>query len=191
MILNLGCGTDVWETPGFVNTDPYMKPNKESDWTWFLGEGNRVIAQAERLPFKDSSFHSVFASHSLEHTKDLDKAMKEIHRVLSNGGYIHIQVPYGVRGLTNPFHRYAFDKNTLRYWTSSMDGDQCLQISRPLFKIISQRFNKGVPLSWQPPFQWHFKKYLPRLYRYLNGDARSTNLHVGWIHEIEATMVKV
>ncbi|UPK38617.1 class I SAM-dependent methyltransferase [Bradyrhizobium sp. 186] len=41
---------------------------------------------SERLPFDDSSFDVVFARAVLHHTRDLNAACKEMHRVLKPGG---------------------------------------------------------------------------------------------------------
>jgi len=51
----------------------------------------------ERLTFPDESFDLVITSEVLEHVSDLSKALREIHRVLKNGGYhiFTIPVDYG------------------------------------------------------------------------------------------------
>ncbi len=41
---------------------------------------------SERLPFADASFDVVFARAVLHHTRDLDAACREMHRVLKSGG---------------------------------------------------------------------------------------------------------
>jgi SAM-dependent methyltransferase len=48
------------------------------------------------IPFKDDSFETVFALEVLEHLDDetLTKGMKEVRRVLTNGGYFIITTPY-------------------------------------------------------------------------------------------------
>jgi len=43
--------------------------------------GGDVIAMAERLPFRDQSFDVVTCFHTLEHTRDLAKAIAELRRV--------------------------------------------------------------------------------------------------------------
>jgi ubiquinone/menaquinone biosynthesis C-methylase UbiE len=50
------------------------------------------------LPFRDSSFDGVLASHILEHVQDDHRAMKEFYRVLRGGGS-------SCRGSTNPLVR--------------------------------------------------------------------------------------
>jgi SAM-dependent methyltransferase len=52
-----------------------------------------VCGSAERLPFADGSFASVFSNCVLEHINGLDAALAEIHRVLKPGGALLTTVP--------------------------------------------------------------------------------------------------
>lgn len=47
-----------------------------------------MVANAEELPFRDSSFDIATAMGVLHHTPNIDKAIAEIHRVLKPGGRI-------------------------------------------------------------------------------------------------------
>lgn len=57
----------------------------------------------ESLPYKSESFDWVIANHVLEHVKDENKALKEIHRVLKKGGHFIAQVPISRRLETTRF----------------------------------------------------------------------------------------
>lgn len=48
------------------------------------------------LPMKNNSYDCVLASHVLEHIKDDEKALQEIHRVLTPGGIAILPVPVTV-----------------------------------------------------------------------------------------------
>jgi SAM-dependent methyltransferase len=50
-------------------------------------------APAERMPFDDSSFVGVLLNEVLEHVADEEQALREVHRVLSNGGHLAIFSP--------------------------------------------------------------------------------------------------
>jgi len=63
--LDLGCG--ALKTPGFWGMDRYPLPGVD-----FVGDFDAP------LPFADDTFDLVFASHSLEHVRDLVRAMQEI-----------------------------------------------------------------------------------------------------------------
>jgi SAM-dependent methyltransferase len=44
------------------------------------------VADAERLPFEDCSFDTIYSIGVLHHTPDFDAAISEVHRVLEPGG---------------------------------------------------------------------------------------------------------
>jgi SAM-dependent methyltransferase len=50
-------------------------------------------ADITALPFPDDHFEVVYCSHVLEHVPDDRKAMRELHRVLSPGGWAVLLVP--------------------------------------------------------------------------------------------------
>jgi SAM-dependent methyltransferase len=65
-----------------IDINPFTGMNKEFDVKQYDG---RI------LPFEDSSFDVVFSSNVLEHIKDLEFSLGEIHRVLRpNGLAVHI-----------------------------------------------------------------------------------------------------
>jgi len=49
-----------------------------------------VRGDALNLPFRKESFDSVVISLGLRHFPDIDKSLKEVHRVLKKGGTLHI-----------------------------------------------------------------------------------------------------
>lgn len=51
------------------------------------------VSQAERLPFESESFATVYSNHVLEHVREIETALREIHRVLKPGGAFYITVP--------------------------------------------------------------------------------------------------
>ncbi len=57
------------------------------------GQLHLLVARAERLPFADSSFRTVVASHIIGHllADDREKAVAEAFRVLAPGGMLHVQ----------------------------------------------------------------------------------------------------
>lgn len=51
---------------------------------------NFKVEDAENISYEDESFDIVIANHMLYHLKDIDKALKEMKRVLKKDGYIFI-----------------------------------------------------------------------------------------------------
>lgn len=98
-VLDLGCGWGatvnyLYEKHHIkaVGIDPSEKlievAKKEYDYAgFFLGKG-------ENLPFEDESFDSVFAECTLSLMDDLDSTMKEVFRVLKEGGWFVITDVY-------------------------------------------------------------------------------------------------
>ena len=58
-------------------------------------DGNFQVGWADQLPYKDNFFDRVYCLGSLEHFLDMEKALKEMIRVLKWGGRILLQVPRG------------------------------------------------------------------------------------------------
>jgi len=52
-----------------------------------------LLASAEALPFKSSSFDFVFYHHVLEHVPDPNVTLSEIHRLLVPGGILYVGTP--------------------------------------------------------------------------------------------------
>ena len=64
-------------------------------------EGTFMISDGERLPFGNESFDVVYSNGVLHHTPDTAGAIREVHRVLRNGGVAKVML----------YHR-----NSLNYW---------------------------------------------------------------------------
>ena len=54
---------------------------------------NGIVADAEALPFADESFMTVGAFHVIEHCRNTEQAIREIHRVLRTGGHALVEIP--------------------------------------------------------------------------------------------------
>lgn len=89
-VLDIGCGPRgslEWASHAAlrVGLDPLAEAYRS------LGTGRHaqryVAAAAERMPFADGSFDVVSSFNSLDHVDDLDRAAREIVRVVAPGGY--------------------------------------------------------------------------------------------------------
>ena len=77
-----------------------------------------VCGDVQDLPFKNSSFDSIYASHCLEHIPNIVKTMNECWRVLKKDGKINIRVPlFPTTGsISDPSHVRYFIPATFDYF---------------------------------------------------------------------------
>lgn len=75
LVLDIGAGTGVAKKyfKNIILLDPSKEMLKKA-------KGKKVVAKAEKLPFKDKTFDAVISVTSLHHT-NIKKAIKEIKRV--------------------------------------------------------------------------------------------------------------
>lgn len=68
----------------------------------------KVKMDIHAIPFADNTFDIVLCNHVLEHVRDDIRAMREIHRVLKQGGFAILQVPF-----FNPVPDHTFEDNSI------------------------------------------------------------------------------
>lgn len=107
--LNLGCGFDL--RAGYVNVDD------GSMWMGELPPGTLVCnLNHPPWPFQDKCADEVLMWHTLEHLQDTGSTMREVRRILKDGGRFWGQVPFG------PCHDSITHWQHYRYFSS-----QCLE----------------------------------------------------------------
>jgi SAM-dependent methyltransferase len=118
--LNLGCGDEV--LPGYtgIDRDPAA------------AGVDRVHDLALGIPASDDSVAVVRANHSLEHLEDMDKILREVHRVLKPGGVFVFEVPStaGDGAFAHPEHKTFYNLSSFAFWT-----DPALIEDRPRFEV--------------------------------------------------------
>ena len=110
-LLEVGCGmgtdTIVFERNGFNVTGIDLTPAHitlaKRLFDIYNARGSFIQGNAERLPFPDNSFGSVYSFGVLHHTPKTQTAIKEIHRVLMPKGRAVIML-YNKRTLNNLAH---------------------------------------------------------------------------------------
>lgn len=106
-VLDVGCGNGIYtswlarkSTPAF-GIDHNLK-----NLTWGKREFPHVhflMSNGEALPFPDEYFNAVMLTEVLEHTRDDQQTLKEIHRVTIPGGVLLISTPHkGLFGWLDP-----------------------------------------------------------------------------------------
>lgn len=106
-------GLTVVELGGGIN------PREGTDINIDQEEGNLKHDLNDGIPLPDNSVGVIYASHIVEHLYDKHKIMKEIHRVLADGGWAFIQVPStdGRGAFQDPTHVSYWNENCFWYYT--------------------------------------------------------------------------
>lgn len=106
--LNVGCGTDYKE--GWINLDVVSLPTVD------------VVHDVNKTPypFEDEQFKYILCKDVLEHV-DYINVLKELHRILKQGGEIHIQVPHfsSINNYIDPTHINRYSVDTFSYFIHS------------------------------------------------------------------------
>lgn len=104
--LDIGCGNNKYEGNVRETVIGMDKINLT---------GVNIIHDMEQFPypFEDKTFNTVIMRHSLEHvSKDNNiRIIEEVHRILSPGGLLSVEVPIG-----QWFHYDPTHKNYVGYW---------------------------------------------------------------------------
>ena len=66
--------------------------------------GVDVVGDAHRLPFRDAVFQRVECDAVIEHVERPERVLREIERVTTAGGFVHVVTPF-----CHPFHEYPKD----------------------------------------------------------------------------------
>jgi len=98
-------GGGLFPKPGYLTID-----QEGADITCDLNDG---------IPLPDNSVGVLNASHVIEHLRDPVKTMREIHRVLADGGWAFIEVPStdGRGAWQDPTHVSFWNENSFWYYT--------------------------------------------------------------------------
>lgn len=161
--LSVGCGHDV--RPGWTNLD--IAPLPGVDVVHDLDSGP--------LPFDDGSYDYIECNDIIEHLREFSPIMKELHRVLSPGGRVHIEGPHFTSSTwpTDPTHRRAFAINTFEFFARGSLHDRDYYFDFAFDRVAVRRigFQKVLWQPWNWPLEWLINKH-----RKLQGMYESTGL---------------
>ena len=124
IIVNLGSGVNVVREDA-VNIDFYPFRNVD------------IVADAGRLPLKDSSVDAVVCESLLEHVADPAKVILEIKRVLKPGGLVYITAPFIAGFHSSPSDYYRWTKQGLREMMASFEEKESGVMYGPTSAFLS------------------------------------------------------
>lgn len=97
-----------------------------------------VVGDIHKMPFNDNSIDAIFCLAVLEHVEDPIRACQEIYRVLKEGGYCLVYIPF-----LYYYHAYkGYYKDYWRFTSDSID-----YIFRD-FKVIEKQPIRGPLETW-------------------------------------------
>ncbi len=145
--LYIGCGAK--RKQGYVNCDisKAVKPDVVVD----------VCNLSEK--FKQNSIDEIFTEHTIEHVKDFEKAMSEIHKVLKKSGRAYIVVPYAtIPSAYHPHHKWYFTKES---FAPFMAGNNLSYYYKFHFSEVTTNLVFSRFFSWMSPianrFPWLYE----------------------------------
>jgi|ERR1051326_2720817 SAM-dependent methyltransferase len=149
---NLYVGGGGSKPDGYINIDLFALP------------GVDVAADAECLPFPSGLFQCIECDAVLEHVRDPDQVLREMSRVLTPGGHLHLVTPF-----CHPFHEYPRD-----YRRFTLDGLK--QLAGSELYVVAEGWRTGPTATVLVFLLEYFKLWLPwRVWRILVHEV------FGWI----------
>jgi 2-polyprenyl-3-methyl-5-hydroxy-6-metoxy-1,4-benzoquinol methylase len=116
-VLEIGCGmgcmASQWASHGAditaIDLNPVAIEKTTRRFELFELKGNIMEVDAETLPFPDATFDFVYSWGVIHHTPDIEKAAREMYRVLKPGGRIALML-------------YNRDSILYKYFVSYQEG---------------------------------------------------------------------
>ncbi len=114
-----------------------------------------ILADAHNVPLPDNSIDAVICKSVLEHIADPFKVMEEIYRILKNGGYCLIYVPF--------IYPYHGNKTYKDYYRFTRDGVELLVQKFSHKEIETMRGSIESVFYFFPKIIYEVLKYPARL----------------------------
>lgn len=124
-----------------------------------------VVGDGHNLPFKDGVLGAVIIEAVLEHVRNPEAVVSEIHRVLRPGGLIYAGVPF-IQGY------HASPEDYQRYTIRGLEN---------LFSNF-QKLESGSCVGPTSALHWVFREYIGILFSFGNvWIYKALSLFIGWI----------
>ena len=144
-VLDLGAGRAPFKK-FFKNATKYIKLDKFNH-----GDKPDIIADAAKIPLKNSSIDSVVCFQLLEHVQDPQKVINEIYRVLKKNGTCLLTTHMAAALHGEPYDYFRFTKYALK------------DVLFKKFEYVKVEANGGALLSTMQLIVWGISENLPKI----------------------------
>jgi SAM-dependent methyltransferase len=162
-ILVIGSGKSTQSAADCYLDEKYAKQTINLDIDQFPTV--TVVADGHKLPFKSDIFDAVIIDAVLEHVKNPNHVVNEIHLVLKEGGYVYAEIPF-IQGFHSaPYDYQRFTINDIRHLFSNFE-----------------EIDAGVCVGPSSAIAWILREYLAILFSF-NNDLIYQGLKMifGWL----------
>lgn len=127
ILIDIGCGMGIlaeavsYKVNKYIGVDISIERIRQSRERIKYPHRYFVVADAEYLPFKDSSFNTAISLEVIEHLPDTDLFIKEVNRILIKRGVFVLSTPASlffennIERLYKDQHLYEFSPRKLKY----------------------------------------------------------------------------
>jgi SAM-dependent methyltransferase len=145
VVLDIGCGEQ--KRAGAIGIDRRRL------------KGVDVVCDLEQgLPFQDGTVSAAYLIHTIEHIRDLNRFMEELHRACCPGAKVFIKTPYYTsrEAFVDPTHVRCMTEDTFKYFEFPNYYDLSCN-----FRTISIEYAMRKPFDRLPAhFQKRARRYL-------------------------------
>ena len=158
-LLDIGCGTKPYESV----FKPYITTHIGLDHEGMVHDCQKVdiFADAYNIPLDDETVDTVLCSEVLEHLEEPKHALKEMYRVLSNGGISILTMPFAWHLHEEPRDFFRYTKHGIKHLAHE-NGFMIEEIrnrgglSLVLFTEVAYCIDTALPFRMFVPFKWVF-----------------------------------
>lgn len=143
-ILDVGCGSGLFTAPLARANDLVGVDVSENMLHLAAGTLKPILAEGERLPFKNESFDVVLAIETLQHIDAPEVFLKELARVTRIGGQLILSTLHGGSFLQKIFRRLGVQSDL---YTFHPLEEICSRFRGDEWVRLDTRF-LGFPLPW-------------------------------------------
>ena len=114
-----------------------------------------IVANVEKLPFKDRQFDSIKATELFEHVYSPEKGMKECLRVLKKGGYFVFSIPFMAPIHSDPYDYQRLTEQKLKKYFRELKNNKIMEFKHQgyMFSVFADML-KGWIRTWPLLLRW-------------------------------------